>query len=170
MSDEEEELFIRGQFSRACEELGLNRVHPGEGGAVPQFERSDGLRILAHATRLGSLWSITVMLSGTDVVRTIAMTPEQANSVEFLKTHMINWVLLGGNYEPASAPHLQGLSKELQRKLLPFLDAQSMRSFGLANRELRELVRASGPIRSVVHAQRPLRMRNLVWERMDTII
>ena len=128
--EEDAEQLIKGPFTQACSETGLRQITNETGDVAHHFKSSDGLILHAFATTLGSVISVTVMLAGaTEIVRTMNLSPSESKSSEFIRTHLISWILNGGSYRSTSSPHLQGLSKDLIGKMISFLDGASVNNF-----------------------------------------
>ena len=164
--DQAAEEFVNGKLTQACTLAGLGRVKAG--GVFSRFETNDKLIVIAHAASLGSAISVTCALEGTDIVRTMVLTPEQAESIAFIRRYLISWVLNGGQHDVSASDHMEGIGIDLQSKVVPFLDGPSKRNLRLANRSFLNLIPREAAIgRSAASAPRAGGMSRFAWRRLD---
>lgn len=140
MNDEHDAIaFLNGTFKAVCNSEGLES-ESDPNSTVQTFARQDGLRMMVSAASLGSVLSVTCMLEGADVLRTMNLKPEEIRSKEFLRTHLVAWTLNGGTYDASHAPHFQGLATPILGRLAAFLDPTSRRNMSQTSKGIRTAV------------------------------
>jgi len=144
MTEQEEEndqvdAFVKTILTKACQNCGFSFIAPppGEKFTFLQYHKQEDQVLTVYVTTLGSsVLSITARLEPLDVMRTMTLNLGQSQSVSFVQTHLIEWLMNNGNYPSFSSPHLQGLSVDLLERVSSYLDNPSQRGFRRSNKSM----------------------------------
>lgn len=167
MADSEQ--FLNSVFPEACKRLNIEVQSVDSRGGFLKAATRDGLLIDVFAADLGSVITVTVSLAGTDVIRSMTLDPIQATSPEFVKMHLLEWVLNGGQYAAHAEPHLQGLEPGILTKIDKFLDDKSSSNLRIASRGLKGAIRERPSSRPSQHIVRNSAMSRFVWRQLDIV-
>jgi hypothetical protein len=136
--EEDANEFLETTFTDACKSLNFSK-EPSENNVFHRYRRGTQ-SLLVHATTLGSVLVVTSTIEPGNTIRTLQLSSAEVNNVSFVKTHLVAWLVHGGQYETASSPHLQGLSTEMVKRISSYLDSQSSTNMKRTNKAISKAV------------------------------
>lgn len=133
--------FVSGPLTSAFASKGF-ALESSENSSIHVFLNdfhATAKKIKVFVETLGSNMTITGMVLPDGPIRTL-VCPARGVRV-FLALHLVEWLTNAGKYATVMQPHFQGLSEDLLRRIMKYLDAKSNSAVFSTGKQLRAMLK-----------------------------